>query len=165
MKSDCFPALLLILLAIGSLAQNVEIGAPPNGTEVHATDQVLVEVVRPVRSHNPLSIGLAHKCTNNTQDTLGGSTEVAVVISFLSCVSFANSTCPPPTALLGDTLYNGPYNPQYPSPNPNHLQPHQNFTIQIPASAPNGTAQLAVTHFNLIGVGSFLSSCVSISWT
>lgn len=58
MKSECLSILVFILFAIGSLAENVEIDAPPNGTEVHPNDQVLVEVVevvRPVRSPSPFN--------------------------------------------------------------------------------------------------------------
>ncbi|KZP04160.1 hypothetical protein FIBSPDRAFT_788260 [Athelia psychrophila] len=130
--------LFCIALSGSSVAQLVQIGSPPNGTHVHANDSISVEVVRP--------------------DSLSGSTEIAVVISFLSCSPYPSAICPPPTALLGSTLYNGPYNPQYPSPNPNKLQPHQNFTVTLPASAPNGSAQLTVTHFSLIGAGPYAST-------
>jgi hypothetical protein len=83
------------------------------------------------------------------QDTLTGSTEVAVVIGFWHCGG-ATSICPAPSDVLGSILYNGPYDPEF------HTgvakPPHQNFTVTIPSTAQAGKAQLSVAHFSLVGV-------------
>lgn len=87
------------------------------------------------------------------QDTLTASTEVAIVIGFLSCVGLNTPTCPPPSATIGNVLYNGPYDPEFHNNGslPNK-PPYQNFTVTIPASAPAGPAQLSLTHLSLVGV-------------
>ncbi|KZP30648.1 hypothetical protein FIBSPDRAFT_777409, partial [Athelia psychrophila] len=122
-------ALAILLCAAASAAQSIQIGEPADGTTVKSGTPLVVEVVRP--------------------DSLESSTEVGVVISFISC---PNNACPSSANRLGTILYNGPYKPQFPNPNPNHLQPNQNFRIHIPKGA-KGKAQLIVTHFNLIGAG------------
>ena len=93
------------------------------------------------------------------QNSIEGPIEVGLVISFLSCTTFKDSICPPPNQQLGSILYNGPYNPQYPNPNPYHLQPHQNFTVIIPSGASQGKGQLAVTSFELRGVSCDRPEC------
>lgn len=81
-----------------------------------------------------------------------GSQEVAVVISLLSCTYYPNDVCPPPINVAGQFLYNGPYSPKIPIPNPYDLPYHENFTVTIPSDTPKGNAQLAVTHFYFTGV-------------
>ncbi|KAJ6461072.1 hypothetical protein C8R45DRAFT_538174 [Mycena sanguinolenta] len=122
---------LSALFAAAALAQSVNIGAPDDGTTVSAGSNITVEIDRP--------------------DTLTPSTEVAIIIGFLSCGSFA-SGCLPPSEGLGTILYDGPYNPQFASSGGgvNH-RPHQNFTVTIPSSAPPGIAQLGVAHVALVG--------------
>ncbi|KIL61390.1 hypothetical protein M378DRAFT_51915, partial [Amanita muscaria Koide BX008] len=115
-----------------AFAQSVEIGYPPNGASVPAGQDLTVQVVRP--------------------DTLTGSQEVAVVIGLASCTS---QSCLPPNAVMGNILYNGPYNPQFQQPNLPPRPPYQNFSVAIPASWTKGAAQLNVAHFTLIGLGPF----------
>ncbi|KAJ7434517.1 hypothetical protein B0H11DRAFT_1757567 [Mycena galericulata] len=122
------------MLATAAFAQNVDIGAPADGATVTPGTNITVEVDRP--------------------DTLTGSIEVAVVIGFLSCVPFNAQTCPPPSEIIGQILYNGPYDPEFRTgPGLPNKPPYQNFTVAIPASAPTGPAQISVTHFGLVGAG------------
>ncbi|KAJ7171087.1 hypothetical protein C8R46DRAFT_1087627 [Mycena filopes] len=124
---------LSALLAATAFAQSADIGAPANGTQVRAGSNITVEVDRP--------------------DTLTGSTEVAVVIGFLSCHGFQGELCPPASEIMGTILYNGPFDPEF------HTgvqkPPHQNFSVAIPSTAPAGPAQLSVAHVTLIGAGQF----------
>ncbi|KAJ7479696.1 hypothetical protein FB451DRAFT_1086261 [Mycena latifolia] len=117
-----------------AFAQGIAIGAPADGSTVTAGSNITVEVDRP--------------------DTLTPSTEVALVIGFLSCVPFP-AGCPPASEDLGNILYNGPYDPEFHPSVSVSKPPHQNFTVTIPASAATGPAQLSVTHFSLVGAGPF----------
>ncbi|KIL61388.1 hypothetical protein M378DRAFT_167036, partial [Amanita muscaria Koide BX008] len=114
---------VLFFFTTVAFAQGVVINYPQNGASVPAGQDLTVQVVRP--------------------DTLTGSQEVAVVIGLESCTS---QSCPSPVDVMGDILYNGPYNPQF-----QQLQPYQNFSVAIPASWTKGAAQLNVAHFTLIG--------------
>ncbi|KAF7377901.1 hypothetical protein MSAN_00213800 [Mycena sanguinolenta] len=126
---------LSTVFAATALAQSVGIGAPPDGTTVSAGSNITVEIDRP--------------------PTLTPSTEVAIIIGFLSCGGFASS-CPPPSEILGTILYNGPYDPEFSSSGGgvNH-RPYQNFTVTIPSSASPGKAQLGVAHVALVGAGQY----------
>ncbi|KAF9465550.1 hypothetical protein BDZ94DRAFT_323388 [Collybia nuda] len=116
------------LLSTAAFAQSVRIGNPPNGTSVHAGSNVLMEIDRP--------------------DTLTGSTEIAIIIGFQSC---ATMPCHAPSDGLGTILYNGGYKPEF-QPG-SSKPPHQNFTVTIPASAPQGPGLLGVSHVALVGAG------------
>jgi len=120
------------LFATAAFAQHT-IGAPPNDTQIKPGQKVEVMVISPY--------------------SIEGSIEVGLVISFLSCTTFPNSLCLTPQQQLGSILYNGPYKPVLPNPNPYHLEPHQNFTVQIPSGTSTGNGQLAVTNFELVGAG------------
>lgn len=73
-----------------------------------------------------------------------------------------SDTCDSPYDRLGATLYNGPFDPQFPSsqtgPTDNgYYGPQQNFTVTIPENAGlvvGDKALLSVTHFALVGVSS-----------
>ncbi|KAJ7694857.1 hypothetical protein B0H17DRAFT_931470 [Mycena rosella] len=125
---------LSVMLATTAFAQSIAIGAPVDGSSVKAGSNITVEVDRP--------------------DTLTGSTEVAIVIGFLSCVPFP-AGCPSPSDIIGNILYNGPYDPEFHTNVSVSKPPHQNFTVTIPANARTGPAQLSVTHFSLVGAGPF----------
>ncbi|KAJ7769220.1 hypothetical protein DFH07DRAFT_769116 [Mycena maculata] len=129
--SSLFMSAMLVTTAF---AQTADIGAPAPGTTVTAGSNLTVEVDRP--------------------DSLTGSTEVAVVIGFLSCVPFPDG-CPPASDILGDILYDGSYDPQFHTNVTPTKPPYQNFTVTIPASAEAGTAQISVAHFSLVGAGPF----------
>jgi len=120
------------MFASAVFAQSI-IGAPPDGTQVKPGQKVKIMVISPY--------------------SVEGSVEVGLVISFLSCATFPNSLCLTPQQQLGSILYNGPYKPGSPNPNPYHLEPHQNFTVQIPPGTNTGNGQLAVTDFVLVGAG------------
>ncbi|KAJ7143726.1 hypothetical protein C8R44DRAFT_758751 [Mycena epipterygia] len=120
------------MLATAAFAQGVDIGAPADGATVKAGSNITVEVDRP--------------------DTLTGSTEVAIVIGFLSCVGFSDEVCPPASEFIGSILYNGPYDPEFHNNVTPFKPPYQNFTVTIPPAARAGPAQLSVTHFSLVGV-------------
>ncbi|KAJ7729797.1 hypothetical protein B0H16DRAFT_225176 [Mycena metata] len=119
------------LLAATAFAQNIAIGSPADGSTVQAGSNISVEVDRP--------------------DTLTGSIEVAVVIAFLSCNG--RPACPVASEVLGSILYNGPFNPQFVTGV--SRPPHQNFTVTVPSTVSSGPAQLAVSHFSLVGAGPF----------
>ncbi|KAF7377898.1 hypothetical protein MSAN_00213500 [Mycena sanguinolenta] len=127
-------ALSTIFIA-GAFAQSVDIGAPADGTTVSAGSNITVEIDKP--------------------PTLTGSTEVAIIIGFLSCSGFA-SGCPPPSEILGTILYNGPYDPEFHSTGGGvNDRPYQNFTVTIPSSVSPGPAQLGVAHVALVGAGQY----------
>ncbi|KAH7920762.1 hypothetical protein BV22DRAFT_1132822 [Leucogyrophana mollusca] len=117
----------LVAVAFG---QGVIITLPTGGANVSAGSNFLVDITRP--------------------NSLSGSEEVAVVIALQSCAARA---CSPPSDVLGSILYNGPFNPQAPNPNPDHQQLNQNFTVQVPSGFQSGSALLSVTHVALIGAG------------
>jgi hypothetical protein len=83
-----------------------------------------------------------------SQNSLTGSEEVAVVIGIQSC---ATRACISPSEFMGNILYNGQFNPQYHEP---YLPPYQNFTVQVPSSF-SGTALIGVAHVTLIGVSGY----------
>ncbi|KAJ7635188.1 hypothetical protein FB45DRAFT_989694 [Roridomyces roridus] len=119
-----------------AFGQGVSIGAPTAGSTISPGTNITVEVDRP--------------------DTLTGSTEVAIIIGFTSCVGFTESQCPPPASLIGSVLYNGPYDPEFHTDvTPTKLAPYQNFSVMIPTTTSKGPAQLSVTHFSLVGAGPF----------
>ncbi|KAJ7062040.1 hypothetical protein C8F01DRAFT_122908 [Mycena amicta] len=122
-----------------AVAQGVLIGAPAPGSTVSAGSSIVVEIDRP--------------------DTLTPSIEVAIVIGFQSCINsnigFPDGVCPSPDDSMGTILYNGPYDPQFQDDGTVNHFPHQNFTVTIPPSAPNGTAQLNVAHVALVGAVKF----------
>ncbi|EIW81135.1 hypothetical protein CONPUDRAFT_82182 [Coniophora puteana RWD-64-598 SS2] len=111
------------------LSQGVRLSSPTDGQTVSPGQQIVVSVTRP--------------------PTLSSSEEVAVVLGLTTCST--STGCPAPTDGLAHVLYNGPYSPAYPDPNPAHLQPHQNFTVAIPADMQQGKAVLSVSHFALLG--------------
>ncbi|KAF7368828.1 hypothetical protein MVEN_00208000 [Mycena venus] len=123
------------MLATTAFAQSAVIGAPLAGSAVQAGCNITVEVDRP--------------------NTLTGSTEVGIVIGFLSCVGFNSNVCPPASEIMGSILYNGPYHPEFHTNVSRSKPPHQNFTVAIPTTAKTGPGQLSVAHFNLIGAGQF----------
>ncbi|KIK78853.1 hypothetical protein PAXRUDRAFT_162890 [Paxillus rubicundulus Ve08.2h10] len=119
----------LVLLAAAALAQNAVIGLPKQGQSVTPGTNITVQIQRP--------------------NSLTGSEEVALVIGFQSCPS---GPCIAPTSYMGQILYNGPFSPVY---HETYNPPYQNFSVQIPASAPSGMALIGVAHVTLVGAGSY----------
>lgn len=143
-------ASLISSLLIGSaVSQRIAIGFPKDGASVAAGSHITVEIDRPVSS---LLHIIRKPMTDYTpphwQDTLTGSTEVAVAIGINSC---HNTACIPSSDVFGSILYNGPYNPQF-QMGVSSKPPHQNFTVLVPSSIEKGPAQLGVFHVSLIGV-------------
>ena len=89
-----------------------------------------------------------------------------MVISMQQCAP--NAACIPPSEFLGNVLYVGPFDPEFPSVfTPPDNQPQQNFSVQVPSDFQSGQrAQLAVTLLTLIGVSrqSFLRFCFVARW-
>ena len=81
------------------------------------------------------------------KDTLTGSTEIGIAISLQHCTQ---NPCEDVTERLGDTLFAGPFNPQFQPPD--NGPPFQNYTVTVPSGFPTGLAALSVTHATLIGV-------------
>ncbi|KAI0291218.1 hypothetical protein B0F90DRAFT_1778608, partial [Multifurca ochricompacta] len=80
-----------------------------------------------------------------------GRGQVAIVISLVQCPPQGH--CPDPTQLLGNTLYVGPFNPEYPKTRTPQNVPQQNFTVTVPDSFKTNTkALLTVAHISLVGV-------------
>ena len=75
-----------------------------------------------------------------------------MVISMLQCAP--NAACDPPSEILGNILYVGGFDPEFPSVfTPPFDQPQQNFSVQVPSYFQSGNqVQLAVTLLTLIGV-------------
>ncbi|KAF8628184.1 hypothetical protein AX15_004050 [Amanita polypyramis BW_CC] len=125
----CFSAILFFALATVCFGQGAVIGYPPAGKHIRAGKPFTVQLERP--------------------DTLTPSTEIAVVISVASC---GQRACLPPSDILGLTLYNGSFNPQFHTDVTPGAPPYQNFTVTIPTSFTKGAAQLNIAHFTLVGV-------------
>ncbi|KAF9058875.1 hypothetical protein BDP27DRAFT_1239907 [Rhodocollybia butyracea] len=135
---------LISLLAIATtsvLAQSARIGAPSNATEVAAGSSFVMMVERP--------------------DTLTGSQEIALIIGLASCTNCpawnycASFLCTFSRLLLTFccSCTNGGFDPEFTSePGTGSLPPHQNFTLTVPSTFPQGPAQLGVAHFALVGV-------------
>ncbi|KAL0565512.1 hypothetical protein V5O48_016509 [Marasmius crinis-equi] len=119
----------VLLAAVAVAAQKANIAVPINGTDVQAGSNITIEVDRP--------------------NFLSSANEVAIVLGLVSCSD--NSTCRAPQegGGINEILYQGPFNPQYGGYYA--LPPHQNFTVTVPADFANGTAQLSLTQFTLIG--------------
>ncbi|KAJ3844914.1 hypothetical protein EV361DRAFT_944008 [Lentinula raphanica] len=117
----------LLALASIAVAQSAQIGTPQQGTSVVAGSNVTVMIEKP--------------------NSLTSTQEVAIVIGLASC---GNAPCPNTTSKLGEILYQGSFNPQYSSP-PGALPPHQNYSLQVPASFAAGQAILGVAHLSLVG--------------
>jgi hypothetical protein len=80
-----------------------------------------------------------------------------MVISMLQCSP--NVTCPSPSEILGNVLYTGSFDPEFPPFFTGDNQPQQNFSVQVPSDFVKGRqVQLAVTLLTLIGV-----SCLSFT--
>ncbi|KAF7324923.1 hypothetical protein MKEN_00534500 [Mycena kentingensis (nom. inval.)] len=123
--------LFISLLVTRGTAQRADIGAPKPDTLVCPGSSLLVEVDRP--------------------NSLTNSDEIAIVIGGYSCSSFTQGCSHfPPTALVGQIFYSGPFTPAY-SRDAWFLPPHQNFTVTIPETMRKGPMQLNLVHFSLVG--------------
>jgi hypothetical protein len=143
-------------LVCSALGQSIEIGYPPQGSQIKPGGSFIVQVVRPVRRTLLSTIVLTGLHAKRfSQDTLTGSNEVAIVISLLDC---PRNQCPNPADVLGNTLYSGPYDPQFPKTPTLLNAPEQNFTVTTPIDfTSNTTAQLSVVHLAIVGVSHFAS--------
>lgn len=113
-------------------AQSINIGFPLPNTTITPGTNITVQVIRP--------------------DSLQSSTNVGMVISMLQCTP--NTPCPSPSEILGNLLYVGPFDPEFPPFFTGDNQPQQNFSVQVPSDFECGrTVQLAVTLLTLIGAG------------
>ncbi|KAJ3797929.1 hypothetical protein GGU11DRAFT_32967 [Lentinula aff. detonsa] len=119
--------LIVLTLASVVVAQSAQIGAPQQGSSVAAGSNFTVMIEKP--------------------NSLTSSQDVAIVIGLAPC---SDTACPDTRSKLGEILYQGTFNPQYATP-PGALPPHQNFSLQIPASFAPGQATLGVAHLSLIG--------------
>ncbi|KIJ65680.1 hypothetical protein HYDPIDRAFT_27672 [Hydnomerulius pinastri MD-312] len=131
MKFLTLPTALLASCVTLAASQSIQIGAPADGSTAAQGSTITVQVDRP---------------NFNSQ-----STEVAVVIGFYPCFDTEPLSCPSVARNgIGAVLYNGPFNPQYPNPNPDDLPPLQSFNVTIPTWQ-TGPAVLSVTHFAFLG--------------
>ncbi|KAJ7449163.1 hypothetical protein FB451DRAFT_1287708 [Mycena latifolia] len=122
--------LFSIIMGGAAFAQTISIAAPPTAK---AGSTITVRVDHPLPRLTP------------------GSIEASIVIGFQSCES---SSCPAPGDLIGDILYNGPFDPVlHLGIGPGDHGPFENFNVTIPESASAGAAQLSVTHVNLAEPG------------
>ncbi|EIW81110.1 hypothetical protein CONPUDRAFT_124063 [Coniophora puteana RWD-64-598 SS2] len=117
------------LFVAAAMAQVVSLSAPTNGQTISSGQQMTVQVTEP--------------------DSNSSWEEVAVVVGISSC---STSGCPSAEEDgMQYILYNGQYKPAYPNPNPQHVQPYQDFTVTLPATLAKGEAVVSVAHFALIG--------------
>ncbi|KAH7914857.1 hypothetical protein BJ138DRAFT_1110230 [Hygrophoropsis aurantiaca] len=115
-----------------ALSQSIEIAAPADWSSVYPGNSVSVQVDLP---------------NFNSQ-----ATQVAVVIAIFPCFSDPPLSCPAfERDGVGNILYNGPFDPQYPAPNPNSEPPQQIFDIAIPPGTKTGPAVFSVTHISFVG--------------
>ncbi|KAI0923310.1 hypothetical protein AcV5_007390 [Taiwanofungus camphoratus] len=127
--------LIFASLVATCFAQGISITAPTAGSTISSGQNITVEVDRP--------------------NSLTGSEEVAIVIAMTQC---PHNDCNTPgfdvSQYLGQILYNGPYDPQYDNVTPpDHKQPHQNFTIQVPSFSSGDEVAMSVTHLTLVEAG------------
>ncbi|EJF56663.1 hypothetical protein BD309DRAFT_962004 [Dichomitus squalens] len=125
----------LAALAASAFAQRIQIGVPANLAEIQPGSNITVEVDRP--------------------NSLTGSTEVALAIGLFPCGGVKGATsCSSMdvSQVLGNVVYNGPYNPQYATDAPSK-PPHQNFSVTVPSTFQSGQVSLGVAHFSLVGAG------------
>jgi len=123
--------LTLASLAVSAaFAQNVQIGFPDPNSYVTAGKNITVQVEQP--------------------DTIASLQPIVIVISMLLCQS---TPCPAPSSELGNVLFTGPFNPQFPPPPTTQHIPQQNYTVQVPSFPSGSKAQLSVTELILIGAG------------
>ncbi|KAF7587687.1 hypothetical protein BBP40_006873 [Aspergillus hancockii] len=120
---------ILALLAATVSAQNAGIGYPAEGQQISPGDELVVQVQRP--------------------NSLTGSVELGVAVGISFC---ASSPCFSPKESLGTLLYNGPFKPEY---HETSRPPYQNFTVQIPDSAAEGTAQINIAHVAIVGASAW----------
>ena len=78
-----------------------------------------------------------------------GSTDIGIAITLQHCTQ---NPCADVSEDLGSILYAGAFNPQFEQDGVAFGEPHENFTVQIPAGFQTGTAVLSVPHSVLIGV-------------
>jgi hypothetical protein len=127
-----------------ALAQNAVIGLPtPNQTVASGSD-IIVQIQRPVCQPPILLAKIS--LSNRIQNSLTGSTEMAVAIGLVSCL---HRVCQPASNIMGSILYNGLFDPAYYE---TYLPPYQNFTVTVPFAFAAGQAQINVAHATLIGV-------------
>ncbi|KAL4903103.1 hypothetical protein BDW74DRAFT_179974 [Aspergillus multicolor] len=119
---------LLASLAATALAQNAGLNLP-NGDELKAGSDVIVQVTRP--------------------NSLTGSTELAVAIGLQSC---PNTECIESDETLGSVLYHGEFKPAY---HEYYLPPYENFTVSIPESTAKGKAVVGIAHVALVGASNW----------
>ena len=83
---------------------------------------------------------------NRIQNSLSGSTEMAVAIGLVSCL---HRVCQPASNIMGSIVYNGLFDPTY---HETYLPPYQNFKVTVPFAFAAGQAQINVAHATLLGV-------------
>ncbi|RPD62825.1 hypothetical protein L227DRAFT_573347 [Lentinus tigrinus ALCF2SS1-6] len=107
------------------------IGAPAEWTSVQPGESITVRVDRP--------------------GFQSSAEEVAVAIGFWPCGSSPCSNVGYLDEVLGNVVYNGPYDPEYHTGQPTSAQ-YQNFTVTVPSAfQPGQQISLNVAHFTLIG--------------
>ncbi|KAI0372890.1 hypothetical protein BV20DRAFT_938800 [Pilatotrama ljubarskyi] len=121
-------AFAFLALAGSALAQSITIFAPSANTTVTAGSNLVVDVEK--------------------KPGLSGPSDVSVVIGLQTCPSDCETTAA--SGSIGAPLFKGNYDPQL-TPGSGSSAGFQNYTVQIPATMPKGTAMLSVAHFFLGG--------------
>ncbi|OJI99472.1 hypothetical protein ASPVEDRAFT_187655 [Aspergillus versicolor CBS 583.65] len=119
---------ILASFAATALAQNAFVYLP-NGDQLKAGSDVVVQVTRP--------------------NSLTGSTEIGVAIGVQSCPS---SACRVDT--IGTTLFAGEFKPEYHGQTGGG-QPYQNYTVTIPEETAKGRAFIEVAHATIVGASTW----------
>lgn len=143
-------------LALAAMAQNINIALPTPLTSVNAGDNITVQVEKPVSAISP-------ECSRHTppvqlcqlsliapQNSLTGSTEVAIAISLKSCSGYPGGCdVVDVSEALGSTLLISQWDPTY---HQDAWYPYSNFTVTVPEGFQSGDAILSATHLVLVGV-------------
>jgi len=122
---------LLALLSTLSLftianAQTIEIDSPTAGTILTRGKKMTIQIDRP--------------------NSIEGCQEVGIAIGIINCATA--SSCPSPSAEVGDVLYAGPF-----TPTAHQGQYYETFTATVPTTMTAGAGQLNLVHLCLLGAG------------
>lgn len=138
-----------VALAVSALAQSVHIAIPTAGQTLQAGSNITVAVAKPVSLL--LSCFLPHFVHSyvSSKATLTGSSDIGIGITLHHC---SQNPCESAVEVLGSILYAGAFHAQRFADGVEFGEPHENFTVQIPAGFQPGPAVLSVPHSVLVGV-------------
>lgn len=147
----------LAALVAGAVAQRLTIFEPAIGGTVSASSPFIVELHQDVGFLSPIvdALQLSYLLHPSFQQSTSDIAQVNVVIAVTPCFD----VCDDPSQWgLGTVLYNGAFNPQDDTTQPQKGL-HQDFNLTLPEGWPTGESVIGVAHLLNIGV------CARLPWT